>query len=156
MHNRTFIDHTAYIFYHIIVKIFFKFQFFSYKKYLFQLFYIITFLFIMLLFLFRKIMKRSLKYKINNIILLRFCNLFQVAQRDQKFVSKIKLLNSVKVFHVLLKQHYNNSKTLLSLLLIIKTLAKNCKQPFLQYIICLCIRGQYKLLFLWQLFPYKR
>ncbi|XP_029675008.1 cytosolic carboxypeptidase 1-like isoform X2 [Formica exsecta] len=49
----------------------------------------------------------------------------QVAQRDQKFVSKIKLLNSVKVFHVLLKQHYNNSKTLLSLLLIIKTLAKN-------------------------------
>ncbi|XP_011632077.1 cytosolic carboxypeptidase 1-like isoform X2 [Pogonomyrmex barbatus] len=49
----------------------------------------------------------------------------QVAQRDQKFVSKIKLLNSVKVFHALLKQHYNNSKTLLPLLLIIKTLAKN-------------------------------
>ncbi|XP_071627062.1 cytosolic carboxypeptidase 1 isoform X2 [Temnothorax longispinosus] len=49
----------------------------------------------------------------------------QVAQRDQKFVSKMKLLNSVKVFHALLKQHYNNSKTLLPLLLIIKTLAKN-------------------------------
>ncbi|KMQ93117.1 cytosolic carboxypeptidase 1 [Lasius niger] len=49
----------------------------------------------------------------------------QVAQRDQKFVSKMKLLNSIKVFHALLKQHYNNSKTLLSLLLIIKTLAKN-------------------------------
>ncbi|XP_018377160.1 PREDICTED: cytosolic carboxypeptidase 1-like isoform X2 [Trachymyrmex cornetzi] len=49
----------------------------------------------------------------------------QVAQRDQKFVSKMKLLNSIKVFHVLLKQHYNNSKTLLPLLLIIKTLAKN-------------------------------
>ncbi|XP_011693107.1 PREDICTED: cytosolic carboxypeptidase 1-like isoform X2 [Wasmannia auropunctata] len=49
----------------------------------------------------------------------------QVAQRDQKFVSKIKLLNSIKVFHALLKQHYNNSKTLLPLLLIIKTLAKN-------------------------------
>ncbi|EFN61849.1 Cytosolic carboxypeptidase 1 [Camponotus floridanus] len=51
--------------------------------------------------------------------------LSQVAQRDQKFVSKMKLLNSIKVFHSLLKQHYNNSKTLLSLLLIIKTLAKN-------------------------------
>ncbi|KAL6427330.1 hypothetical protein ACFW04_008713 [Cataglyphis niger] len=49
----------------------------------------------------------------------------QVAPRDQKFVSKIKLLNSVKVFHALLKQHYNNSRTLLSLLLIVKTLAKN-------------------------------
>ncbi|XP_018402970.1 PREDICTED: cytosolic carboxypeptidase 1-like [Cyphomyrmex costatus] len=49
----------------------------------------------------------------------------QVAQRDQKFVSKMKLLNSIKVFHALLKQHYNNSKTLLPLLLIIKTLAKN-------------------------------
>ncbi|XP_011339802.2 cytosolic carboxypeptidase 1 isoform X2 [Ooceraea biroi] len=49
----------------------------------------------------------------------------QVAQRDQKFVSKLRLLNSIKVFHVLLKQHYNNSKTLLSLLLIIKILAKN-------------------------------
>lgn len=52
---------------------------------------------------------------------------FQVAQRDQKFVSKMKLLNSIKVFHALLKQHYNNSKMLLPLLLIIKTLAKNCK-----------------------------
>ncbi|KAG7201176.1 hypothetical protein KM043_003967 [Ampulex compressa] len=49
----------------------------------------------------------------------------QVAQRDQKFVSKMKLLNSVKVFHALLKQHYNNSKTLLPLLLIVKSLAKN-------------------------------
>ncbi|XP_012227413.1 cytosolic carboxypeptidase 1-like isoform X2 [Linepithema humile] len=49
----------------------------------------------------------------------------QVAQRDQKFVLKIKLLNSIKVFHALLKQHYNNSKTLLPLLLIIKILAKN-------------------------------
>ncbi|XP_020296791.1 cytosolic carboxypeptidase 1-like isoform X2 [Pseudomyrmex gracilis] len=49
----------------------------------------------------------------------------QVAQRDQKFVSKIKLLNSIKVFHTLLKEHLNNSKTLLALLLIIKTLSKN-------------------------------
>ncbi|XP_039308178.1 cytosolic carboxypeptidase 1 isoform X7 [Solenopsis invicta] len=49
----------------------------------------------------------------------------QVAPRDQKFVSKMKLLNSVKVFHALLKQHYNNSKMLLPLLLIIKTLTKN-------------------------------
>ncbi|XP_032686214.1 cytosolic carboxypeptidase 1-like isoform X3 [Odontomachus brunneus] len=49
----------------------------------------------------------------------------QVAQRDQKFVSKMKLLNSIKVFHTLLRQHYNNSKILLPLLLIIKTLAKN-------------------------------
>ncbi|KAL0114719.1 hypothetical protein PUN28_011790 [Cardiocondyla obscurior] len=49
----------------------------------------------------------------------------QVAPRDQKFVSKMKLLNSIKVFHALLKQHYNNSKTLLPLLLIIKNLAKN-------------------------------
>lgn len=59
-----------------------------------------------------------------------FRHLFQVAQRDQKFVSKMKLLNSVKVFHALLKQHYNNSKTLLPLLLIVKILAKNCKRLF--------------------------
>ncbi|KOC68252.1 Cytosolic carboxypeptidase 1 [Habropoda laboriosa] len=49
----------------------------------------------------------------------------QVAQRDQKFVSKMKMLNTVKVFHTLLKQHYNNSKTLLPLLLIVKCLARN-------------------------------
>ncbi|XP_014480717.1 PREDICTED: cytosolic carboxypeptidase 1-like isoform X2 [Dinoponera quadriceps] len=53
------------------------------------------------------------------------CILGQVAQRDQKFASKMKLLNSVKVFHALLRQHYNNNKILLPLLLIIKTLAKN-------------------------------
>lgn len=40
----------------------------------------------------------------------------------------MKLLNSVKVFHALLRQHYNNNKILLPLLLIIKTLAKNRKQ----------------------------
>ncbi|XP_054005382.1 cytosolic carboxypeptidase 1-like isoform X2 [Hylaeus anthracinus] len=49
----------------------------------------------------------------------------QIAQRDQKFASKMKLLNAVKVFHMLLKQHYNNSKMLLSLLLIMKCLARN-------------------------------
>ncbi|XP_043526563.1 cytosolic carboxypeptidase 1-like isoform X4 [Frieseomelitta varia] len=49
----------------------------------------------------------------------------QIAQRDQKFVSKMKMLNTIKVFHTLLKQHYNNSKTLLPLLLIIKCLARN-------------------------------
>ncbi|XP_034173471.2 cytosolic carboxypeptidase 1 isoform X4 [Osmia lignaria lignaria] len=49
----------------------------------------------------------------------------QVAPRDQKFVSKMKLLNTIKVFHALLKLHYNNSKTLLPLLLIIKCLARN-------------------------------
>ncbi|XP_043794368.1 cytosolic carboxypeptidase 1-like isoform X1 [Apis laboriosa] len=49
----------------------------------------------------------------------------QIAQRDQKFVLKIKILNTIKVFHTLLKQHYNNSKTLLPLLLIIKCLARN-------------------------------
>jgi len=42
----------------------------------------------------------------------------------------MKLLNSIRVFHALLKQYYNNSKMLLPLLLIIKTLAKNCKQFF--------------------------
>ncbi|XP_017875220.1 cytosolic carboxypeptidase 1-like isoform X2 [Ceratina calcarata] len=51
--------------------------------------------------------------------------LSQVAQRDQKFVSKMKLLSTVKVFHTLLKQHCTNSKTLLPLLLIIKCLARN-------------------------------
>lgn len=51
-----------------------------------------------------------------------------MAQRDQKFVSKMKLLNSIKVFHALLKEHVNNSKTLLALLLIIKTLARNSKR----------------------------
>ncbi|XP_015435458.1 PREDICTED: cytosolic carboxypeptidase 1-like isoform X1 [Dufourea novaeangliae] len=49
----------------------------------------------------------------------------QVVQRDQKFASKMKMLNTVKVFHALLKQHYNNSKTLLPLLLIIKCLVRN-------------------------------
>lgn len=49
----------------------------------------------------------------------------QVAQRDQKFVSKMKLLSTIKVFHALLKQHCNNSKTLLPLLIIIKCLARN-------------------------------
>ncbi|XP_076668158.1 cytosolic carboxypeptidase 1 isoform X3 [Andrena cerasifolii] len=49
----------------------------------------------------------------------------QVAQRDQRFVSKMKQYNSIKVFHTLLKQHYNNSKTLLPLLLVIKCLARN-------------------------------
>ncbi|XP_012141750.1 cytosolic carboxypeptidase 1 isoform X3 [Megachile rotundata] len=49
----------------------------------------------------------------------------QVAPRDQKFVAKMKLLSTVKVFHMLLKLHYNNSKTLLPLLLIIKCLARN-------------------------------
>ncbi|XP_076636128.1 cytosolic carboxypeptidase 1 isoform X2 [Colletes latitarsis] len=49
----------------------------------------------------------------------------QVAQRDQRFAIKMKLLNTIKVFHMLLKQHYNNSKTLLSLLIIMKCLARN-------------------------------
>ncbi|XP_043591369.1 cytosolic carboxypeptidase 1-like isoform X1 [Bombus pyrosoma] len=49
----------------------------------------------------------------------------QIAQRDQKFVSKIKMLNTIKLFHTLLKQHYNNSKTLLPLLLTVKCLARN-------------------------------
>ncbi|XP_076245473.1 cytosolic carboxypeptidase 1 isoform X2 [Calliopsis andreniformis] len=49
----------------------------------------------------------------------------QVAQRDQKFATKMKVLNTIKVFHTLLKQHYNNSKTLLPLLIIIKCLARN-------------------------------
>ncbi|XP_043280030.1 cytosolic carboxypeptidase 1-like isoform X2 [Venturia canescens] len=49
----------------------------------------------------------------------------QVAQKDQKFASRIKLLNGMKIFHSLLRQHYNNPRTLLPLLLILKSLAKN-------------------------------
>ncbi|XP_033221250.1 cytosolic carboxypeptidase 4-like isoform X2 [Belonocnema kinseyi] len=50
----------------------------------------------------------------------------QIAQKDQKFALKVKSLNSLKLFHSLLKQHYNQTKTLLPLLLIFKNLAKNC------------------------------
>lgn len=79
---------------------------------------------------------------------------FQVAQRDQKFASKMKLLNSIKMFHALLRQHYNNSKILLPLLLIIKTLAKNRKRETRRY------HSSAHILFyispsLRQLFPYK-
>ncbi|XP_076379522.1 cytosolic carboxypeptidase 1 isoform X3 [Megalopta genalis] len=51
--------------------------------------------------------------------------LSQVAQGDQKFASKMKLFNTVKVFHVSLKQHYNNSRILMPLLWILKSLARN-------------------------------
>ncbi|XP_078049658.1 cytosolic carboxypeptidase 1 isoform X2 [Augochlora pura] len=51
--------------------------------------------------------------------------LSQVAQGDQKFALKMKLFNTVKVFHVALKQHYNNSKILMPLLWILKSLARN-------------------------------
>lgn len=58
----------------------------------------------------------------------QFCKWnLQIAQRDQKFVSKIKMLNAIKLFHTLLKQHHNNSKTLLPLLLTVKCLARNCE-----------------------------
>ncbi|KAK2583820.1 hypothetical protein KPH14_009718 [Odynerus spinipes] len=49
----------------------------------------------------------------------------QVAQRDQKFVAKMKASSSIKIFHTLLQQYYNNSKMLLSLLLIIKVFSKH-------------------------------
>ncbi|XP_046601699.1 cytosolic carboxypeptidase 1 isoform X4 [Neodiprion lecontei] len=49
----------------------------------------------------------------------------QVAQKDQKFSTKVKMLNSTKMFHSLLKVNYNNSRTLFPLLLTIKSLAKN-------------------------------
>jgi len=35
------------------------------------------------------------------------------------------------MFHALLKQHYNNNKMLLPLLLIIKAFSKNCNRSFL-------------------------
>ncbi|XP_046491562.1 cytosolic carboxypeptidase 1 isoform X4 [Neodiprion pinetum] len=49
----------------------------------------------------------------------------QVAQKDQKFSTKVKMLNSTKMFHSLLKVNYNNSRNLFPLLLMIKSLAKN-------------------------------
>ncbi|KAK0084402.1 hypothetical protein PV325_007095 [Microctonus aethiopoides] len=49
----------------------------------------------------------------------------QIAQKDQKFPTKVRLLNITKLFHSLLKQHYNDSKLLLPLLLILKSLSKN-------------------------------
>ncbi|KAF7391837.1 hypothetical protein HZH68_011380 [Vespula germanica] len=49
----------------------------------------------------------------------------QICQRDQKFVTKVKNSNYVKIFHTLLQQHYNNGKIILPLLLIIKVFAKN-------------------------------
>lgn len=52
---------------------------------------------------------------------------FQIVQKDAKFAAKVKQLNATKVFHNLLKQHYNQNITLFSLLLIMKCLAQNCK-----------------------------
>ncbi|XP_044006986.1 cytosolic carboxypeptidase 1-like isoform X3 [Aphidius gifuensis] len=49
----------------------------------------------------------------------------QIAQKDQKFSIKIKYLNGIKVFHTLLKQHYTDSRMILPLLLIFRSLAKN-------------------------------
>ncbi|XP_023289641.1 cytosolic carboxypeptidase 4 isoform X2 [Orussus abietinus] len=56
----------------------------------------------------------------------------QVAQRDHKFATKVKSLNATKSFHSLLKEHYNDSRTLLPLLLIVKALARN---PFSQQVL---------------------
>lgn len=56
----------------------------------------------------------------------------QIAQKDKNFATKVKTLNSLKLFHNLLKQHFNQNKTLLPLLLIFKNLSKNCiSQQFL-------------------------
>ncbi|XP_024944113.1 cytosolic carboxypeptidase 1-like isoform X2 [Cephus cinctus] len=49
----------------------------------------------------------------------------QIAQKDHKFAMKVKLLNSTKLFHYLLKQYYNHDNALQSLLMIIKNLANN-------------------------------
>ncbi|XP_066585231.1 cytosolic carboxypeptidase 1-like isoform X3 [Prorops nasuta] len=48
----------------------------------------------------------------------------QISHRDPKFVSKVKLLNGIKLFHALLKLNYNNGKTLLPLLMIIRNLSR--------------------------------
>nr|CAD7599970.1 unnamed protein product [Timema genevievae] len=44
---------------------------------------------------------------------------------DTKFSIKVRLLNATKTFHFLLRTHYNCSKMLFPLLLVIKALAKN-------------------------------
>ncbi|XP_048513203.1 cytosolic carboxypeptidase 1-like isoform X2 [Athalia rosae] len=49
----------------------------------------------------------------------------QVSQKDQKFSTKVRLLNGTKMFHSLLKLNYNHGKMLFPLLLMIKSLAKN-------------------------------
>ncbi|XP_074098473.1 cytosolic carboxypeptidase 1 isoform X4 [Cotesia typhae] len=51
--------------------------------------------------------------------------LSQIAQKDVKFPLKVRLLNVTKVFHSLLKHHYNDARLLLPLLLILKSIAKN-------------------------------
>ncbi|KAH0545752.1 hypothetical protein KQX54_002863, partial [Cotesia glomerata] len=51
--------------------------------------------------------------------------LSQIAQKDVKFPLKVRLLNVTKVFHFLLKHHYNDARLLLPLLLILKSIAKN-------------------------------
>ncbi|XP_057320034.1 cytosolic carboxypeptidase 1-like isoform X1 [Microplitis mediator] len=51
--------------------------------------------------------------------------LSQIAQKDQKFPIKVRLLNVTKVFNSLLKNNYNDARLLLPLLLILKSLAKN-------------------------------
>ncbi|XP_054277494.1 cytosolic carboxypeptidase 1-like isoform X1 [Macrosteles quadrilineatus] len=50
----------------------------------------------------------------------------QLAQKDSKFSLKVRLLNSVKTFHYLLRIHYHNhNKMLVPVLIIVKTLARN-------------------------------
>ncbi|KAJ8876249.1 hypothetical protein PR048_024159 [Dryococelus australis] len=51
--------------------------------------------------------------------------LAQVAQKDVKFSIKVRLLGATKVFHHLLKTHYDSTKMVFPLLLVIKALAKN-------------------------------
>ncbi|XP_034935304.1 cytosolic carboxypeptidase 1-like isoform X2 [Chelonus insularis] len=51
--------------------------------------------------------------------------LSQIAQKDPKFSMKIRISSATKIFHSLLKQHYNDARLLLPLLIILKNLSKN-------------------------------
>ncbi|KAI4501431.1 hypothetical protein M0802_003308 [Mischocyttarus mexicanus] len=49
----------------------------------------------------------------------------QISQWDMRILANVKSPSCIKIFHTLLTQHYNNSKMILPLLLIMKTLAQN-------------------------------
>ncbi|XP_043505081.1 cytosolic carboxypeptidase 4-like isoform X1 [Polistes fuscatus] len=49
----------------------------------------------------------------------------QISQWDMRILANVKSSSCIKIFHTLLAQHYNNSKMILPLLLITKTLAQN-------------------------------
>ncbi|XP_069685822.1 cytosolic carboxypeptidase 1-like isoform X2 [Periplaneta americana] len=63
---------------------------------------------------------------LSDIFMLEMIWLFaHLAQRDNKFSIKIRLIGGARTFHTVLKAYYNNSKMLYPVLLVVKCLTKN-------------------------------